>query len=231
MKILVLDVGGTHVKLLLSGRRSKLQFDSGPKLSAPAMAATVKKMAAEAGWKFDVVSIGFPGPVLHEMPVAEPHNLAAGWVGFDYKRAFGCPVKIINDAAMQAMGSYEGGRMLFLGLGTGLGSAMIVDSVLEPLELAHLPYKKGRSYEDYVGLAGLRRLGKKKWRKNVAEVVIRLKTAMQADYVVIGGGNSRLLKKLPPDTRIGRNDNAFRGGFRLWQKKGHVTRRKHLVQA
>jgi len=229
MKILVLDVGGTHVKILLSGRRSKLQFDSGPKMTAAVMAATAKKMAADAGWKYDVVSIGFPGPVMHNMPVAEPHNLGPGWMGFDFRRAFGCPVKMLNDAAMQAMGSYEGRRMLFLGLGTGLGSAMIVDSVLEPLELAHLPYKKGKSYEDYVGLAGLQRLGKKKWRKNVAEVVIKLKTAMQADYVVIGGGNARLLKRLPADTRLGDNNNAFRGGFRLWQKQGHVTRRQNVV--
>ncbi len=229
MKILVLDVGGTHVKMLVSGHRTKIEFDSGAKMTAAAMAATVKKRAAEACWKYDVVSIGFPGPVLHEMPVAEPHNLGPGWVGFDFKRAFGCPIKMVNDAAMQAMGSYEGGRMLFLGLGTGLGSAMIVDSVLEPLELAHLPFKKGRTYEDYVGLAGLKRLGKKKWRKNVAEVVVKLKTAMQADYVVIGGGNARLLRKLPPDTRLGDNNNAFRGGFRLWQKMAHVTRRKHVV--
>jgi polyphosphate glucokinase len=229
MRILVLDVGGTHVKILLSGRRAKLQFDSGPKMTAADLTATVKRMAAEAGWKYDVVSIGFPGPVMHDLPVAEPHNLGQGWMGFDFKRAFGCPVKMLNDAAMQAMGSYEGGRMLFLGLGTGLGSAMIVDSVLEPLELAHLPYKKGRTYEQYVGLDGLQRLGKKKWRKNVAEVVIKLKTAMQADYVVIGGGNARLLKRLPPDTRLGDNNNAFRGGFRLWQKRGHVTRRQHLV--
>jgi polyphosphate glucokinase len=229
MKILVLDVGGTHVKMLLSGHRAKIQFDSGPKMTAAAMAASAKKFAAEAGWKYDLISIGFPGPVLHEMPVAEPHNLGSGWVGFDYKRAFGCPVKMINDAAMQAMGSYEGGRMLFLGLGTGLGSAMIVDSILEPLELAHLPYKKGRTYEDYVGQAGLERLGKKKWRKYVNEVIVQLKTAMQADYVVVGGGNARLLKRLPPDTRLGDNNNAFRGGFRLWQKQGHVARRKQLI--
>jgi polyphosphate glucokinase len=229
MKTLVLDVGGTHVKMLVSGRRTKMEFDSGPELTASAMVAAVKKMAAAAGWNYEVVSIGYPGPVVHDMPAAEPHNLGPGWVGFDFKRAFGCPVKMVNDAAMQAMGSYEGGRMLFLGLGTGLGSALIVDSALEPLELAHLPYKKGRTYEDYVGLAGLKRLGKKKWRKAVDEVVVQLKTAMQADYVVIGGGNARLLKKLPPDTRIGANDNAFRGGFRLWQKQGHITRRTNVV--
>jgi len=231
MKILAIDVGGSHVKILVSGKRAKLEFSSGPKMTAAQMAATVKKIASEAGWRYDAVSIGYPGPVLHDLPFCEPHNLGAGWVGFDFKRAFGCPVKVVNDAAMQAMGSYEGGRMLFLGLGTGLGSALIVESVLEPLELAHLPFKKGLTYEDYVGEAGLKRFGKKKWRKKVAEVVTALKTAMQADYVVIGGGNARLLKKLPPDARLGANNNAFRGGFRLWQSQSHVTRRKHVVHS
>jgi len=149
--------------------------------------------------------------------VAEPHNLGRGWVGFDFRKAFGCPVKIINDAAMQALGSCRGGRMLFLGLGTGLGSALIVDGVLEPMELAHLPYKNGRTYEDYVGLAGLKRLGKKKWRRHVTDVVEQLENALQADYVVLGGGNAKLLNPLPPGTRLGANANAFIGGFRLWQ--------------
>jgi polyphosphate glucokinase len=217
MKILVIDVGGTHVKLLASGHKTRLQFDSGLHLTAKKMAAMVKKTAAAAGWKYDAVSMGYPGPVLHCRPVMEPHNLGKGWVGFDFRRAFGRPVKIINDAAMQALGSYGGKRMLFLGLGTGLGTALIVDSAVEPMELAHLPFKKGRTYEDYVGLKGLQRLGKKKWRKEVAEVVKLLKAATQADYVVLGGGNARLLKRLPPDTRLGDNNNAFRGGFRLWQ--------------
>jgi predicted NBD/HSP70 family sugar kinase len=163
--------------------------------------------------------MGYPGPVLHDRPMMEPHNLGKGWVKFDFRKAFGCRIKIINDAAMQALGSYRGGRMLFLGLGTGLGSALIVDSVLEPLELAHLPFKKGRTFEDYVGLAGLRRLGKRKWRRYVAKMVLDLKAATQAEYVVIGGGNARLLKKLPPNTRLGENDNAFRGGFRLWSQQ------------
>lgn len=224
MKILVIDVGGTHVKILVSGHKTKLQFDSGAKLTARQMVATVKKEAAKAGWTFDGVSIGYPGPVLHNTPVAEPHNLGKGWVAFDYRRAFGKPVKIINDAAMQAVGSYEGGRMLFLGLGTGLGSALIVDSVIEPMELAHLPYKKGRTYEDFVGIKGLERLGKKKWRKEVAKVVKILKAATQADYVVLGGGNAKLLKTLPAGARLGDNSNAFRGGFRLWEEAPNEPR-------
>ena len=214
--VLVIDVGGTHLKLRATGRKSVLEISSGPKMTAKEMVKAVR--SATAGWKYDVVSIGYPGPVVHGRPMSEPHNLGPGWVGFDFKRALHRQVKIINDAAMQALGSYRGGRMLFLGLGTGLGSALIVDGVLEPLELAHLPYKHGRTYEDYVGLAGLKRLGKKKWRHHVNEVVQQLKAALQADYVVIGGGNARLLKKLPPQTRLGDNANAFRGGFRLWTK-------------
>jgi polyphosphate glucokinase len=181
------------------------------------MAAAVRK--ATAGWTYAKVSIGYPGPVLNGKPVSEPHNLARGWVGFDFRKAFGRPVQLVNDAAMQAIGSYEGGRMLFLGLGTGLGSALIADGVLEPMELAHLPYKKGRTYEDYIGLHGLKRLGKKKWRRHVADVVTRLQAALGADCVVIGGGNAKLLKKLPEGARLGSNDNAFRGGFRLWQAR------------
>jgi polyphosphate glucokinase len=217
MNVLVIDVGGTHVKVLTTGHKNKLEFPSGPRLTAKKMVAGVKKAQKTAGWKYDAVSMGYPGPVLHNRPVVEPHNLAKGWVKFDYKRAFGRPIKILNDAAMQALGSYRGGRMLFLGLGTGLGSALIVDSVIEPLELAHLPFKKGRTFEDYAGLAGLHRMGKKKWRKAVAEVIKQLKAATQAEYVVVGGGNARLLKTLPPNTRVGDNDNAFRGGFRLWK--------------
>ena len=217
MKILVIDVGGTHIKVTATGRRTRVKIPSGPKMSARQMVAGV--CAATAGWKYDAVSIGYPGPVLHDQPVREPFNLGGGWVGFDFKKAFGRPVKIINDAAMQALGSYEGGQMLFLGFGTGLGSALVSHhgSVI-PLELAHLPYKNGLTYEDYVGLAGLKRLGKKKWRKHVEIVVAQLKAALQAGYVVIGGGNARLIHKLPPDSRLGDNANAFRGGFRLWKK-------------
>jgi polyphosphate glucokinase len=229
MKVLVIDVGGTHVKLLASGHKTRLEFDSSPKLTAKKMVAGVKAATARAGWKYEAISMGYPGPVMHDRPVMEPHNLGKGWVGFNFRRAFGRPVKIINDAAMQAVGSYDGGRMLFLGLGTGLGTALIVDSMVEPMELAHLPYKKGRTYEDYVGLKGLKRLGRKKWRKEVAEVVKLLKAATQADYVVLGGGNARLLKKLPPNTRLGDNNNAFRGGFRLWQNAKSSPGRKQFV--
>lgn len=212
----MIDVGGTHVKLLATGRKKRVEFSSGPEMTPAKMIRDVKQ--ATAGWDYSAVSIGYPGPVIHNRPVAEPHNLGRGWVGFDFHKAFGHPVKVINDAAMQALGSYEGGRMLFLGLGTGLGSAMIVDGCLEPMELAHLPYKNGRTYEDYVGLRGLKRLGKKKWRRHVMDVVERLKTALEADYVVLGGGNAKLLKKLPSGVRLGDNENAFRGGFRLWKK-------------
>src|SRR5207244_11849158 len=165
--------------------------------------------AGTSGWKYDAVSIGYTGAVVHGRPFTEPHNLGSGWVGFNFRKAFARPVKIVNDAAMQALGSYRGGRMLFLGLGTGLGSALIVENVLEPLELAHLPYRKGRSYEDYLGQAGLKRLGKNKWRHHVKEVVEQLKTALQADYVMLGGDNARLLKQLPPATRRGNTGNAF----------------------
>jgi polyphosphate glucokinase len=221
MKILVIDVGGTHIKVRASGQKNKVQIPSGPKMTAKKMVVSIRKITAN--WKYDAVTIGYPGPVLHGHIVSEPHNLGHGWIKFDFKKAFGHPVKIINDAAMQALGSYRGKRMLFLGLGTGLGSAMIVDGVLEPMELAHLPYKKGRTYEDYIGLAGLKRLGKKKWRRHVNSIVEQLKTALEADYVVIGGGNARLLKKLPPGSELGDNDNAFRGGIRLWSKS-----RKHI---
>ncbi len=216
MKVLVIDVGGTHVKVRATGQKTHIEISSGPGMTARKMVAAVRKIVA--GWNYEAITMGYPGPVLHGHIVGEPHNLGKGWVKFNFQKAFGCPVKIINDAAMQALGSYEGRRMLFLGLGTGLGSAMIVDGMLEPMELAHLPYKKGRTYEDYVGLAGLKRLGKKKWRHHVNDVVNLLKTALEADYVVLGGGNAKLLKKLPPGSRLGDNANAFRGGLRLWSK-------------
>ena len=174
--------------------------------------------AATRDWHYDRITLGFPGPIINGHALREPHNLGGGWVGFNFSRAFGAPVKIINDAAMQALGSYQGGSMLFLGLGTGLGSAMIVDGVLEPMELAHLLYQKGKTYEDYLGLRGIERLGKKKWRKQVAKVVKKLKGALEADYVVLGGGNSKLLKVIPHGARLGSNGNAFLGGFRLWEK-------------
>lgn len=212
----MLDVGGTHVKISDGQRKEPLKIDSGPTMTPQKMVSEVRKLTPD--WKYSAVSIGYPGPVLHGKPLAEPFNLGRGWVGFDFKKAFGHPARVVNDAAMQAIGSYEGGRMLFLGLGTGLGSAMIVDGVLEPMELAHLPYKNGRTYEDYVGLRGLERLGKKKWRKHVFDVVEKLKSALEADYVVLGGGNARVLKDLPPGARLGENSNAIKGGLRLWEQ-------------
>jgi hypothetical protein len=224
MKIQVIDVGGTNVKVLATGQTEPRKIPSGPEMTPEKMVAAVKE--ATADWDYEAVSIGYPGVVMRGKPIVEPRNLAEGWVGFDYQGAFGCPVKIVNDAAMQALGSYEGGRMLFLGLGTGLGSALIIDGVLEPMELAHLRYKKGHTYEDYVGLRGLKRLGKKKWRRVVAEVVEQLKATLEADYVVLGGGNVYKLKELPPDTRQGDNENAFLGGIRLWEPSPAVPSRR-----
>ena len=215
MKILVVDVGGTHIKVLATGYKRPLKIPSGPDMTPRVMARRV--LAATKGWKFDAVSIGYPGAVVHGKPVSDPHNLGKGWVGFNFKKAFGRPVKIVNDAAMQALGSYRRGRMLFLGLGTGLGSALICDGVLEPMELAHLPYKKGRTYEEYVGKKGLKRMGKKKWRRHVEDVIERFRTALNVDDVVLGGGNTKLLKTLPKGVRRGTNANAFIGGFRLWK--------------
>ncbi len=215
MNVLVVDVGGTHVKILATGQKQFREFPSGPTLSAKQMVGGVKKLARD--WKYDGVSIGYPGPVIRNRPLAEPHNLGRGWMGCDFKAAFKRPVKVVNDAAMQALGSYKGGKMLFLGLGTGLGSAMIVDGIVEPMELGHLPYKK-RTFEDYVGVRGYERLGKKKWRKEVADVVSQLVAALEPEDVVLGGGNVKKLKELPPGCRAGANANAFLGGFRLWQK-------------
>ena len=217
MKVLAIDVGGTHVKMLAFGEKTPQKFVSGPKMTAQQMVSQVKNLATE--WEYDAVSIGYPGPVLQGHILHDPHNLAPGWVKFNFKKAFGCPVKVINDAAMQALGSYKGGSMLFLGLGTGLGSAMIVDGFLEPMELGHLPYRKA-TYEDYVGLRGLEKYGKKKWRKYVVDVVERLTAALEPDDIVLGGGNVKQLKKMPKGCRQGDNANAFVGGFRLWAKGG-----------
>jgi polyphosphate glucokinase len=215
MKVLVIDIGGTHVKLLATGQDEPVKFVSGPRLTPAQMVAGVKKLGR--GWKYQAISIGYPGLVLHGRVVAEPHNLGRGWVRFDYRAAFGRPVKIINDAAMQALGSYKGGKMLFLGLGTGLGSAVVVDGIVEPMELGHLPYRKG-TYEAYVGQRGLEQRGKKKWRRHVAEVVAGLIAALEPDDVVLGGGNVRKLKELPAGCRAGDNANAFVGGGRLWEQ-------------
>jgi polyphosphate glucokinase len=213
-RVLVVDVGGTHVKILATGQETPREFVSGPTLTARQMVCGVLESAS--GWKYDAVAIGYPGPVLRGRPVAEPHNLGPGWVGFDFEAAFRRPVRLINDAAMQALGSYRGGKLLFLGLGTGLGSAMVVDGIVEPMELGHLPYRKG-TYEDYVGIRGLERAGKRKWRRHVEDVVSRLVAALEPDDVVLGGGNARKLKKLPAGCRAGDNANAFAGGFRLWK--------------
>jgi predicted NBD/HSP70 family sugar kinase len=215
-KILVIDVGGTHVKARLSGQREERRIVSGSAMTAARMVRAVKGLVK--GWKYDVISIGYPGTVIRGRPVHEPYNLGGGWVKFNFAKAFGRPVKMINDAAMQALGSYKGGCMLFLGFGAGLGSAMIADGILEPMELAHLPYRK-KTYEDYVGDRALNRLGKKKWRRYVADVVTRLKDALEADYVVLGGGNSKNLKTLPAAAVLGDNRNAFIGGTRLWKEK------------
>jgi polyphosphate glucokinase len=214
--ILAVDVGGTHVKFEVSHQSGRREFKSGPKLSAKRMVSQVKRLTED--WDYHVVSVGYPGLVVQNRVAAEPYNLGRGWVGFNFEKAFGCPAKIINDAAMQALGSYEGGRMLFLGLGTGLGSAMIIDGTIEPMELAHLPYQKGKTFEDYVGAAGLERLGEKKWRKHVIDIVKRLTAALEPEYVVLGGGNADKLGKLPSHVRMGRNDNAFRGGYKLWSR-------------
>jgi polyphosphate glucokinase len=217
MNVLVIDVGGTHVKVLATGEKTHREFESGPKMTPKVMVSQVRTLVAD--WQYDAIAMGFPGPVVHNRPLAEPWNLGPGWVGFDFKRAFKRPSKITNDAAMQALGSYRRGKMLFLGLGTGLGSALVIDGTLEPMELAHLPYRKS-TFEDYVGIRGLKKYGKRKWRKYVIDVVDRLIAALEPDEVVLGGGNVKNLKKLPPHCREGDNANAFRGGFRLWETKG-----------
>src|SRR5215510_11187107 len=221
--VLAVDIGGTHVKLLATGQTEPRKFVSGPNMTPREMVAGVKSLAR--GWKYEVLSVGYPGMVVQGRPMAEPKNLGRGWVGFDFHKAFGKPVKVINDAAMQALGSYKGGKMLFLGLGTGLGSTVIADGIVAPMELAHLPYRKG-TYEDYVGLRGLEKRGKKKWRRDVNKVVAQLVAALEPDDVVLGGGNVKKLKKLPPGTRPGRNANAFVGGFRLWEEKRARLRRR-----
>jgi polyphosphate glucokinase len=223
IRVLVVDVGGTSVKILATGQTEHRSFPSGPTLTPRRMVSGVKKLARD--WTYDAVSIGYPGPVLHGRPIAEPYNLGRGWVAFNFGAAFARPTKVINDAAMQALGSYRGGKMLFLGLGTGLGSAMVIDGIVEPMELGHLPYKKA-TFEDYVGRAGLERHGKKKWRRHVADVVARLIAALEPHDTVIGGGNVSRLKTLPPHSRAGDNANAFLGGFRLWEQSGSVPHAK-----
>ena len=218
MKVLVLDVGGNNVKLLVSGATEARKVPSGPDLTPERMVAGVR--SAVADWSYEAITMGMPAPVRHQRLVHDPVNLGAGWVNFDFARAFGRPVRLVNDAAMQALGSYQNGRMLFLGLGTGLGAALVLDGVVGPLELAHLPFRSGKTYEDVIGRRGLDRLGKKCWREEVGHVVSLFRAAFQVDEVVLGGGNVKHLKVLPPGTRVGSNRNAFAGGFRLWEGVG-----------
>jgi polyphosphate glucokinase len=212
--VLAIDLGGSHVKVHLSTGGEKKSIVSGPDMTPEAMVKAVKEMAN--GWAYDVIGMGYPGPVDNNMPSLDPHNLGVGWKDYDFAEAFGKPVRLVNDALMQAIGSYEGGRMLFLGLGTGLGSAVVADNVCMPLELAHLPYKKKQSFEDVVGFRGLKARGKARWRKSVDDVAQRLKAALQPDYIVIGGGNVDKLAEMPDGCRRGDNENAFAGGFRIW---------------
>ena len=221
VNVLVVDVGGTHVKVLATGQKQPREFPSGPKLSASQMVAGIKKVSKD--WRYDAVSIGYPGVVINNRPLAEPWNLGPGWRGFNFEAKFKCPVKVVNDAAMQALGSYEGGKMLFLGLGTGLGSAMVVDGIVEPMELGHLPYRR-RTFEDYLGVSGRKRLGQRKWEQAVRDVIARLVAALEPEDVVLGGGNVQNLRRLPPRCRAGDNANAFVGGFRLWQKTNRHNR-------
>ena len=217
MNVLVIDIGGTHVKIKTLKHKAPVKIASGPKMTPAKMVAAVGEASRE--WKYDRISIGYPGVVVHNKPIHEPYNLAPGWVGFNYEKAFKKPLKIVNDAAMQALGSYEGGSMLFFGLGTGLGSAMVVDGIVQPMELAHLQYKGKKTYEDVLGLAGLKKSGKKRWTAQVLKVCASLQAAMDADYVVLGGGNVDLIKKLPKAIRRGSNENAFKGGDRLWSSR------------
>ena len=228
LNILVVDIGGTHVKILATGQTQSREFPSGPRLTPKQMVAGVKNVARD--WKYNAISIGYPGVIFENRPVADPYNLGKGWAGFKFEAAFKCPVKVINDAAMQALGSYKNGKMLFLGLGTGLGSAMVVDGIVEPMELGHLPYRR-RTFEDYVGVRGRKWLGQKKWEQAVRDVIARLIAALEPEDVVLGGGNVRNLTKLPPGCREGDNANAFVGGFRVWEKtRQHRSpfRRNHL---
>lgn len=223
MNVLAIDVGGTHVKILATGQKERRQFESGPTMTPQHMVASVKKLAED--WKYDVVSIGYPGPVRDGRVIAEPRNLARGWVGFDFKAAFKRPVRIINDAAMQALGSYREGTMFFAGLGTGLGTALVLAGVVVPMELGSLPYKN-RTYDDYLGRRGLERLGKKRWREHVEDVISRLIAVFHLHDVVLGGGNVKELKTLPAGCRAGDNANAFLGGFRLWESEGAQAARR-----
>ena len=215
MNVLVIDIGGTHVKVASTEQPVPLKIVSGPQMTAKQMAKEVLEATRE--WNYDAITIGYPGPVENDRPLLEPHNLAPGWVDFPYQKVFAKPVRFMNDAAIQALGGYRGGKMLFLGIGTGLGSTLIYDNTLIPLELAHLPYRNGKTYEEVIGLAGLKRRGVKRWRKSVLDVVDRLRAAFVVDYVLLGGGNAKLVDKLPKDVLLGANSNAIAGGIAVWQ--------------
>jgi polyphosphate glucokinase len=216
--VLAVDVGGSHVKVLVSGETDSRRAPSGPTLTPSDMVTAALRVAR--GWRWDVVSVGVPAPVNGGRVLSEPFNLGKGWVGFDFESAFGVPTRVLNDAAMQALGSYNGGTMLFLGLGTGLGTALIADGILEPMEIGHLPFKK-HTYEDYLGERGRKKRGTKRWQKLVAEAVEQLRAALEPDSVVLGGGNATKLDQLPPNTYLGSNSNAFTGGFRIWHAHQH----------
>jgi polyphosphate glucokinase len=221
MRVLVVDIGGTNVKILATGQKTPRKFPSGRKLTPKKMVGGVKELAA--GWEYDVVTVGYPGRIVHGRITTEPHNLARGWVGFNFKAAFGCAVQIMNDAAMQALGSYKSGLLLFLGLGTGLGAALVADGVVIPMELAHLPYKHG-TWEHYLGVRSLQLRGRKKWQQHVEYGTARLIEAISPDDIVLGGGNAKRLKKVPKGCRLGHNRHAFTGGFRLWEQASSTTR-------
>jgi len=212
--VLAVDVGGTNLKVKCAGNDEVRRSASGRDMTAEKMAAAVSEMTAD--WTFDLISVGYPGLVINGKIAREPFNLGPGWLDFDFAEAFGKPVKVINDAAMQALGAYEGGRMLFLGIGTGFGSALILNGIVQPLELGHLSYKKGRTYEDFAGKRGQRRLGKRRWRKAVTTIIQNLSMALQPDYVVVGGGEAKKLRALPQNCHFGSNADAFEGGFRMW---------------
>lgn len=223
MNVLGVDIGGSHVKFRTQRHAEVMKVKSGPKMTPDKMMKAISECTKS--WKYDRVSIGFPGPVVHNRPLSEPHNLGKGWVHFNFQKAFqDRPLRMLNDAAMQALGSYKGGRMLFLGLGTGLGSAMVVEGVVQGMELAHLPWKKNRSYEDFLGAAGLERDGRKEWLKNLMKIIEELQQALECEYVVLGGGNGKLVRKLPKHVVLGANDNAFRGAFLLWDKAHESSR-------
>ncbi len=223
MSVLTVDIGGSHLKFKTERQKKHVSVDSGPKFTPAEMVAAIAEHAA--GWSYDRVTLGYPGPVAQDRPLLEPHNLGRGWTKFNYAKALKRPVRMINDAAMQALGAYRGGRMLFLGLGTGLGSALVIDGIVQPLELAHLPWRGDKTYEERLGERALLREGKKDWRKTVARALDDLSAAFLVEYIVVGGGNAKRLKDVPENVHIGSNEDAFIGGFRIWSDEQVKARR------